>query len=180
MSSDTSELKVLEEIRPFPKAQPRQTKPSGRKKRKSAILTDSPTFNALVQEKENSLAKKKKSGTTAPQNQNTKALSSRTGLKKARSLKPSQTAPATAARKKNVSKQGKRAKPDLPGNENSSEDDASCLVCHGKFSDSQPGEEWFQCTSCANWAHDICALLDTSFICDPCLKNKPISQVMAN
>lgn len=49
-----------EEVRPFPKAAPRQTKPGGRKRGQTLILTDTPVKNRLQDEIHARQAKKKK------------------------------------------------------------------------------------------------------------------------
>ena len=47
-----------EEIRPFPKAQPKKTQKGGRKRRKSTILTDTPVKTALEEEANSAKTKK--------------------------------------------------------------------------------------------------------------------------
>lgn len=49
-----------EHVRPFPKAPPRQQTNKGRKKRESAILTDTPEKNALEEEVKKSTNKSRK------------------------------------------------------------------------------------------------------------------------
>ena len=48
-----------EEIRPFPKAQPRKTQKGGRRRRKNAISTDTLVKAALEEEANSSKTKKK-------------------------------------------------------------------------------------------------------------------------
>ncbi|CAH1979532.1 unnamed protein product [Acanthoscelides obtectus] len=51
-------------------------------------------------------------------------------------------------KKKNIKKR------QLPSD--TEEDDCFCLVCTESYSDSLPGEEWIQCSSCRAWAHINC------------------------
>lgn len=50
-----------------------------------------------------------------------------------------------------------------------SEDDCLCLICCDSYSQSLPSEEWVQCRSCKEWAHDKCVTGDSKlFICVNC------------
>lgn len=131
-----------EDIRPFPKAGQRKqgaaARRGGRKKRKSAVLTDSPVKNALQEEKE---IKKQK-------NQGAK-----------RQLKmPKQT--------KGKQKRGKQTKKSV--SEESDEEECLCLVCCETWSNSDSGEEWVKCAMCPGWAHVKCTKDEGVFVCPNC------------
>ena len=55
------------------------------------------------------------------------------------------------------------------GRKPSTEDDAICLFCEGKFSDDKRGELWVQCIMCQMWAHNDCADCEKDiYVCDFC------------
>ena len=132
-----------EHIRPLPKAPPRQQSTRGRKKRKSAILTDTPEKTALEEEFKNSKSKKSK------------------GEK----CKTKLIADKPTKRKSKRSTESKKAK---SKNESSDEDEWFCLICVEPYSNSRPGEKWIKCMSCKDWAHEECAPPGKSFICQNC------------
>lgn len=130
-----------EEVRPFPKAGPRQnTTNKGRKKRQTAILTDTPIKEALEQEKEKAKERKggcKRKKTVKKHTKNKKVKDGRRFL--FRSNEPVAT---TSRSNKNASSSSE------------SEDETECLVCEERFVSSSG--DWVQCTRCRSWAHEKC------------------------
>ncbi|XP_071577142.1 uncharacterized protein [Temnothorax nylanderi] len=75
---DTQNLSTtLQSIRPFPKAAPRQQTRKGRKRRKSAVLTDSPEMVELAAEQAESMRKKKGKPATKKTSKSTPATAPR-------------------------------------------------------------------------------------------------------
>lgn len=142
-----------ESVLPHPKAPPRKNQTSkGRRKRKSAILTDTPVKKALEEEQQG--RQKKKSS---------KAKSSSRGQgPKAKNLGKSKGAMKSKARKS--------LDYGSPPSSEEEEDDV-CIICLSPWSASKKGEEWIQCTQCKNWAHVECAglaLKSPVYICHNC------------
>lgn len=134
-----------ENVRPYPKAEQRQTNSSGGRKRgKSAILTDTPEKKELEEK-----AKRR----------NVPVLRRR-GVDKGKS--------ENDINSKRNKLEGGNAKHNLNRHQND-EEDCLCLVCMEKYSNSRPQEEWIQCTSCHLWAHVACTANDTPFyMCEDC------------
>ncbi|KAB0795100.1 hypothetical protein PPYR_11939 [Photinus pyralis] len=123
------------DLRPFPKATKRLNTRKGLKKRKTAILTDTPNKNELQEEQEKRNAKKIK-----------QILKSK-GTKRDLST-------AIATDKKPNRKKNKRAK--YEETDDSSDEDTFCLICSEPYCNSRPGEKWIRCTTCRQWAHEEC------------------------
>ncbi|KAB0802688.1 hypothetical protein PPYR_04874 [Photinus pyralis] len=123
------------DIIPFPKATKRLNTRKGRKKRKTAILTDTPNKNELQEEQEKRNAKK------------IKQLLKSKGTKRDLST-------AIATDKKPNRKKNKRAK--YEETDDSSDEDTFCLICAEPYSNSRPGGKWIRCTTCRQWAHEEC------------------------
>lgn len=132
------------DIRPFPRAEPRKANVKGRKRRKAAILTDTPNKNELEEEQKKRDAKKIK-----------KEIKSK-GVKK-----------NIAANRKGKRLKKPRKCVELE-DDSCDDDDTFCLVCTEKFSTSKPGEDWIRCTKCHAWAHDKCVDADLYFVCQNC------------
>lgn len=133
-----------EDIRPYPKAGLRKKVNQQRKKRKTAILTDTPVKEALEAERQaqgkKSLFKKKCKATKSkiPKKQST-------GKKK---------------------RAGTKRK--TPDDSSSEEDESLCLVCVEPFGNSRPGETWVQCIICKGWAHEKYTPGKSVYICQNC------------
>lgn len=132
-----------ESVRPYPKAKltQKKTKKGGRKKGKSAILTDTPEKEELFQK----YIKKKKT--------NRKLFENEVEKKK---------------QKSKVTKKMKKKKT-IEKSEDE-EDDTFCAICEGMFSSSKSGESWIQCCRCKFWLHEACTEIEFSafYICDNC------------
>lgn len=139
--SNQTEPFLPEAVRPFPKAGPRKMTNKGRKKRKAAVLTDTPEKNALEEEQRKSTKK------TKPQK------------------RKNQKKPSKASKKP---RRGKVTK-EILQSDSEDDDDYNCLICCEAYSDSLPNEKWIQCQSCKEWAHTKCARnAKFSFICVHC------------
>ena len=133
-------------IRPIPKAGPRKATSSGRRKRKAALLTNSPVKKMLETERQQAQAKK----------QTTK------GQKKKK--------PTNAPTKSKRPRKGNAPKPRLESSSSSDDDDTFCLVCVDSYKNSKAGERWIQCQDCSMWAHEECSGVEKrqAYICDNC------------
>ncbi|XP_026762195.2 uncharacterized protein LOC131843013 [Achroia grisella] len=139
-----------ESIRPFPQAGPRNV--TSRKRRKAAILTDTPEKEALSLEQEN---KKKKKMVSRK-----KAVSKKNKQVKKKILQEKDT---------NKNKQVKRKIiQEKDTSSSSEEEECLCLECCESFADSVAGEGWIQCNTCKGWAHDKCAKHHSSSLAYEC------------
>ena len=132
-------------VRPFPRAPPRKTRSANNKRRKCAILTDSPAKAAIEQH----TMKQKKSG-------------------RPKAKQPIKQAKRRSSARNNKKRKQKDTKMDLLSDDDSSE--TYCLFCVAAYSDSRPNEKWIQCTAFKEWAHEKCIniLHSGSFICRNC------------
>ena len=140
------------DIRPLPKA-PRKNSPNntkGRRKGKSAVLTDSPEKKELEER-----ARKR----TQPKK-----------VKRRLYYMPTVDQENGTRNCDNTSSNGcnpqrkKKAKKYI-SDEEDDEDDTFCLVCLDPFRSSLPGEKWIQCTSCKMWAHLLCINESDFYVC---------------
>ena len=140
-------------IRPLPQAGPRSATRRGGKKRKSAILTDTPEKNA-IEEEYNQRNKVKKSIKLTTKGNKQKL--------------PSTKAKGKAKQTKKLPR--KKGKKDLSiENSSDEENDCFCLVCHDLYSNSLPNEKWVQCIECKNWSHAACTKDEPYYVCHNCL-----------
>lgn len=132
-SSQPPQCEILtpEAVRPFPKAGERKQKSSGKRRRFTAILTDTPVKNRLLAEKQAAQQKRIKIIPTT----NRKKLVEKYCLK------------------------SKRGETNHRNYQSDSEegDDALCLYCMENYKSSKSGEKWIRCTKCHMWAHQQCA-----------------------
>lgn len=131
-----------EEIRPFQKADPRKTTKKGRKKRTTAILTDTPVKEQLAAEQK--MAKEKKN------------------KKDSKPIKKKLFCPK---------KTGKKLpkKPVTPEESDSEDENCVCIYCLEKYTTSKPGSEWIRCLRCKKWAHEECITGNKQlFVCINC------------
>lgn len=132
-----------EQLHPYPKAKERKNLLI-RKKRRTAILTDTPEKEELEREQRERDEKKR-----------VKAESVTRKLK------------MKVAKKQCKQKSGK---PSRARKYNSSSSDENCLsiVCLKPFSESFSGQEWIQCIICKKWAHTNCTYNEDNYICINC------------
>lgn len=132
-------------VRPFPKATGRKgTANATRKKRGTAILTDTPV-KAALQDKQKS-------------RQVAKGKTHQTGSRKSLFNNP-----ARDSKKKKIVRKIQTHCSDENGGE------TFCLVCMDRYSKGVAGEKWVQCTQCQMWAHEKCtAGVSWGYICCNC------------
>lgn len=131
-----------EDVRPLPKAPARKTDLNVRRKRRStAILTDTPIKDAL--EEEQNASKKKKE--TATRKIKKKVFEEPKPKKKTKTIKHI-----------------------CADSSSEEEEEAFCLVCMGSFTQSKSGEQWVQCVVCHMWAHESCTNKELRYICSNC------------
>lgn len=146
--SDDRSPNPLEKIRPLPRVGPKNTHQERkiRKKRQSAIITDTPEKDALQEEQ---LSKKKKVEKVTRKIYDSESKSKGEHEKK------------RCENSKNKKKKKDNIKPNLC--EESEDEECFCLMCGESFKASRPKEEWIQCSSCKMWAHEECASPDNKF-----------------
>ncbi|KAG5868725.1 hypothetical protein JTB14_013041 [Gonioctena quinquepunctata] len=133
-----------EDIRPLPRAGPRSGTERKYKKRKTAILTDTPEKNAIEKEY-NQRNKAKKTIFQPHTGKGKRTLLTAKGKEKGKGKKTKN--PPGSKGKENQSE----------ANSNSSDDeDYYCLVCLESFRNSAPNKTWVQCGDCKNWSHAAC------------------------
>lgn len=145
------------DIRPFRKAEARKDSNKGRKKRSSAILTDTPEKKKLEEEKLNAAKNKKEKEDEKKKKLKRKLYSQGQKIK----AEP----PEKKSRPTKTTKITKTTKTSME----SSEDESSiCLVCGDAYVDSAPNEQWIQCTKCREWAHEKCGRGTLFYVCENC------------
>lgn len=158
-------------VRPFPKAPPRVVQSKrGKKRRKTAILTDTPEKEALENEEKLRNERKKKTSTNIGKPKQMKKLTSCKKGPEVRQIFPDDSSddePLINIVKKKTLARNHPKKDDW---EISSEDDDTfCLVCDKIYQEEKEKEDWLQCTKCKMWAHDHCAKSDPFYICINCM-----------
>ena len=141
----------LREIVPHPKAGPKKSTVK-RKKRKSAILTDTPEKNAI--EEEHKIRMKKSKTNTIKKTKAKKKLAFTKNLNTKSSVKSS------CSNEKSMN-----------DDSSSEEEETYCLVCVEPYSNSRPREKWIQCSECKGWAHIECSSTENtivSYVCHNC------------
>ncbi|XP_026330952.1 uncharacterized protein LOC113238326 [Hyposmocoma kahamanoa] len=143
-----------QDIRPLPRAGIRSGTKRGYKKRKTAILTDTPEKRA-IEEEYNQRNKAKK-----PIFQPTTGK----GKRKLQSAKGKGHGKKTRNPPRSKGKENQTT-----ANSNSSDDeDCFCIVCLELFSTSLPNEKWVQCVDCKKWSHAACTKDDSYYVCHNC------------
>lgn len=154
-----------EELRPLPKAGPRKDNNRGRKRRKSAILTDTPEKLALYEEQQKSKQRKQARDLKLQKNktaQPKRLFECKRPIKEENQLS-----------KKNGKKRSQKAKRlRFSAEMSDSEDDdvdCICIYCLEPYKKSKPNAQWIRCTSCKRWAHEECIGVDKMFfVCKNC------------
>ncbi|XP_069103068.1 uncharacterized protein [Argopecten irradians] len=121
---------------------PRKGVHKGRKKRRSAILTDTPELKIIEEE---SLKKKQK--------------------------EKQQPAPRRKRQRNEGGKQKRQKKTKAIAvieEDSSDDDDYFCLVCLESYANSKPNESWIQCINCKLWSHEECTDGSSVYICQNC------------
>ncbi|KAG5876934.1 hypothetical protein JTB14_017013 [Gonioctena quinquepunctata] len=139
-----------EDIRPLPGTETKRKY----KKRKTAILTDTPEKNAIEEEYN-------------PRNKDKKTIfQPHTGKGKRTML----TAKGKGKGKKTKNPPGSKGKENQSeANSKSSDDeDYYCLVSSESFRNSAPNETWVQCGDCKNWSHAACIKDYPYYVCHNC------------
>lgn len=155
-ASSTSDNFSPEIVRPFPKAT-RTKCNKGRKKRKAAILTDTPEKMALAEEQDKRKDKKIKDKNGKQKSEPDKKENGKSSRRLDKATKK-------------INKQ-KTIKRKLRYDQDSSDDDESfCLVCMEPYTNSKAGEQWIQCVMCKGWSHEECIYMQPhgSYICQNC------------
>nr|XP_053616775.1 uncharacterized protein LOC128678900 [Plodia interpunctella] len=141
-------------IRPLPKAPPRKTNMNTRRKRKSAVLTDTPEKEALRMEYEEKMKKKQKKDDKGKEKGKGKQKGKSKGKKSAKN-------------KDEIERVKKRVLSSGSSDSDSESEEWYCLVCSEEYSQSKGN--WVQCTVCKMWAHVGCVGGNTfSFVCINC------------
>ncbi|CAI5686077.1 unnamed protein product [Oreochromis niloticus] len=135
-----SGLPTPEDIRPYPKAGRRKPSSKGRKRRKSAILTDMPVKQQLEKEKNKAESSKK--------------LFQKRGTRGGKTSGPMKN---NAAKRRKIIQES-----------SSDDEECFCLVCVEPFSNSRPKETWVKCVKCNKWAHDACTSGQAIYVCQNC------------
>lgn len=113
-------------------------------------MTDTPEKNALALEQ---CKKKTKTGNKINKS---KKKSVKKAILKSSASESDEDNNSKINKRKVVKKSKKKNVKKTQFPSSSEEDDYFCLICAESYEDSRPGEEWIQCTSCRNWAHDRC------------------------
>lgn len=139
-------------IRPLPKAPPRLVGRNKGRKRKTAVLTDTPEKDALAEEHANK-KKKKEIETTK------KGKGKCTGQGK---------------QAKRTTKNPAKRRVLQDDDTSDEEQDWYCIICCDAYSNSAPREKWIQCIECKNWAHSQCIDDEESpaFVCPNCYSDQ--------
>jgi hypothetical protein len=138
-----------ERLKPHPKAPPRSATTKGRKRRKTAILTDTPEKEMLQEEKRRRMEKKK------PKSHACTKTKPKSKLK-------------TKAKRKSATKTKREKAKRILVDDFPDEVDWNCLVCLGRWSESRSNEQWLQCGICKDWSHEECTGVSELYICHHC------------
>lgn len=137
-----------EDVRPFPKAGMRKVTKRGRKKRRCAILTDTPEKTALEEEKKNQVSR--------PTKKQGKSIKKYKGDDHSTNVRGQKSV-------------GVKRKLQYCESSSSEEDEETyCLNCNEMYKND---EEWVQCLKCKLWSHWSCANKNAFYVCSDCTGN---------
>jgi len=155
--ANSQQQKTPEQVRAHPKAYARKQSGSrGARRRKTAIITDSPVKKQLLLQAESrKVSKTKVPAPTFGDAAAPKASSSRGG---------------PAKRSKRDASQRRVAKVRKPTVRDADNCCNSCGGQYGSKSDKRIKEQWFKCDRCTKWAHESCGNFDDKqFHCLMCI-----------
>ncbi|KAB0800181.1 hypothetical protein PPYR_05921 [Photinus pyralis] len=176
-STSSVSFKTPEEVRPYPKAQPRLKK-GGRKPGRTRILTDTPEKEAIEAEynmregkkrmkTKVEMAKRKISSETGENNHFEKLNAESTESQPKRKVLD-----RNAKTEKRVFGDSDSEDEKDPFSDADDDDDAACIYCNSLFSASRSREKWIQCQKCLRWCHSACADVKHNtkmFSCELCI-----------
>ena len=156
----TEEIFSPEEVMPHAKAPPRKQNLRGSKRRRTAILADSPERDAIYEEeKKREERKQKKIDRLSQKSKNMKkvyAQDNRVVKEKIQGEKAKEKTDRTLrSSKKNLE-------------QSSSVSDMFCIIYLEPYFESASGEIWRQCIICKSWAHKCCVTSSIRFKCPNC------------
>ena len=160
MNVVTEEIFSSEEVMSHPKAPPRKQNLRGRKRRHTAILTDSPERDEIYEkEKKREERKKKKVDRLSQKSQKMKKVyaQDKKGCKREN--------PGGKAKEK-TDRTLRSSKKNLE--QFSIVSDTFCIICLEPYSESAPGEIWRRSIICKSWAHKCCVTSSVRFKCSNC------------
>lgn len=138
----------------------------GRKTTKPTILTSSP----YKQDLETSIQRKIKKNTPKKLPKKTQKKKTKKTTQKKRKITTERKSSSESSDKSDYSvNDSTDESPDRSQNQN-----GKCLYCNGLFSEDVHGENWIQCASCRQWAHEECAGIEDMvdfFVCELCTSN---------
>lgn len=154
-----------EAVRSLPKAAPRTTSNRGRK-RKCAILTDTPEKTALEEEARLKEAKKEKARLKeAEKKRKTANIKVNKGNRRVQKGKMDKKGRKSSKQPKDRVK--KKILQD--SSEEDDDDDTICLGCGSSYFEDTSGVDWVECMSCKLWSHATCIKGDAvAYICTNC------------
>ena len=134
---------------------------TGRKRRHTPILTDSPERDAIYEEeKKREGRKKRKVDRLSQKSKKIKKVYSQDKKVVKEKIRGGGKA------KEKTDRTLKSSKKNLE--QSSSVSDTFCIICLEPYSESAPGEIWRRCIICKSWAHKCCVTSSIRFKCPNC------------
>lgn len=165
-TSHISEIVSPEQIRPYPKAGPKNIVRRGPRKCKTTIITDTPEKDRLLRES-TSIKRKQRAIPTATkkriaplQMSSSDEISDNMSLHDSSDddLPPNYYFPMKTNTKVSLGQTNE---------ETDNTEQSECVVCKGKYDCSNT--DWIQCYICKKWAHETCGILGLRyFFCNSC------------
>ena len=158
----TEEIFSPEEVMPHQKAPPRKQNLTGRERRHTAILTDSPDRDAIYEEGKKRKVKREKRKKVDLLSQKSKKMKKVYDQDKKVVKEEIQGEKA----KEKTDTTLRSSKKNLE--QSSSVSDTFCIICLEPYSESAPGEIWRRCIICKSWARKCCVTSSIRFTCPNC------------